>query len=201
MTIREMCPKADYPEDGFNEVSPCLSENLFNALSKLTTNQENMERQLKNKDEKIQAKSSSIDTNTIENNNQFQNINQPRPFTHNSQVRSTTPFTGSFRTGFSKRGRLIRPYFSPRGPSLQGFQPRFNQPYQSRHYQYQQNFQTKTRLPETPYIPVTQASNAFCYICGYQTTPRANATAEAEAIPAVPHFHSKENQKISKATQ
>ena len=82
MTIREMRQKEDYQEDAFNKMSPCLSENLINAFYKLTANQKNMERQIKNMDEKIQAKSSSKDTKTIEINNQFQNINQPRPFTY-----------------------------------------------------------------------------------------------------------------------
>ena len=167
MTIREMCRKEDYPEDGFNEVSPCLSENLINALSKLTANQENMDRQLKNMDERIQAKSSPIDTNTIESKNQFQSTNQPRPFAFNSQFRSFTAFTGSFRTSLPNRSRLIRPNFPLRGPSSRGFQPRFNQPYQPRDYQYRQNFQSETRLPAMPYIPVTQASKAICYICRY----------------------------------
>ena len=117
MTIREMRQKEDYQENAFNEVSPCLSENLIKALSKLTANQENMERQIKNMDKNIQAKSSSIDTNKIENNNQLQNINQPRPFTYNSQFLSTTPFNGSCRTSFPNRGKLIRPIFSPRGSS------------------------------------------------------------------------------------
>ena len=74
MTISEMCEKKDYLEDGLNEASPSLSENLINALSELRVDQENMERQLKNMDEKVQANSETIDTNTIKNNDQFQNI-------------------------------------------------------------------------------------------------------------------------------
>ena len=44
MTIPELCRKKDYPEDGFNEASPFLSENLNSAISELTAEQGNMER-------------------------------------------------------------------------------------------------------------------------------------------------------------
>ena len=44
--IRKICRKDDYPEDGFNEVNDKVSENLISALTKLFTNQEQMEKQL-----------------------------------------------------------------------------------------------------------------------------------------------------------
>ena len=65
MTIRELCRKKDYPENGLNDASPFYSENLINALSELRQDQENIKRQLKNMDEKVQANSETIDTNAI----------------------------------------------------------------------------------------------------------------------------------------
>ena len=44
--IREVCRKEDYPEDGFNEVNDRVSENLISALTKLSTNQEQIEKQI-----------------------------------------------------------------------------------------------------------------------------------------------------------
>ena len=44
--IREVCRNEDYPEDGFNEVNDRVSENLISALTKLSTNQEQIEKQI-----------------------------------------------------------------------------------------------------------------------------------------------------------
>ena len=44
--IREVCRKEDYPEDGFNEENDRVSENLLSALTKLSTNQEQIEKQI-----------------------------------------------------------------------------------------------------------------------------------------------------------
>ena len=46
MTIREMCRNEDHPEDGFNEISETVSQNLISALTKLSTTQEQMKEQL-----------------------------------------------------------------------------------------------------------------------------------------------------------
>ena len=46
ITIREICRKDDYPEGGINEVNYKVSENLISALTKLSTNQKQMEKQL-----------------------------------------------------------------------------------------------------------------------------------------------------------
>ena len=42
----EVCQKDDYPEDGFNKVNDPISEILINAVTKLSTNQEQIEKQL-----------------------------------------------------------------------------------------------------------------------------------------------------------
>ena len=104
MSIREMCRKEDYPEDGFNEISPALSENLISALSKLTTYQEQKERQLKNMDEKLQASNSA--PKNQESENRFQNLPQQQPYSHNSQNRSFANFSGNFCPRFQNRGLL-----------------------------------------------------------------------------------------------
>ena len=46
MTIRDVCRNEDYPEDSFNEIGKTVSHNLISALSKLTTAQELIEKQL-----------------------------------------------------------------------------------------------------------------------------------------------------------
>ena len=49
--------KKNYPEDGFNEVDDKVSENLMSALTKLSTNQEQMEKQLSQKRSQITEQS------------------------------------------------------------------------------------------------------------------------------------------------
>ena len=46
MTIRDVCRNEDYPEDSFNEIGETVSHNLISALSKLTTAQEQIKKQL-----------------------------------------------------------------------------------------------------------------------------------------------------------
>ena len=46
MTIRDVCRNEDYPEDSFNEIGDTVSHNLISAVSKLTTAQEQIEKQL-----------------------------------------------------------------------------------------------------------------------------------------------------------
>ena len=104
MSIREMCRKEDYPEDGFNEISPALSENLISALSKLAAYQERMERHLRNMDEKLQASNSA--PKNQESENRFQNLPQQQPYSHNSQNRSFANFNGKFSPRFQNRGLL-----------------------------------------------------------------------------------------------
>ena len=53
MTIRDLCRKEDYPEEGFDEISNAVSDNLINALSKLNSNQESMERRLQSMNDRI----------------------------------------------------------------------------------------------------------------------------------------------------
>ena len=46
MTIRDVCRNEDYPENSFNEIGDTVSHNLISALLKLTTAQEQIEKQL-----------------------------------------------------------------------------------------------------------------------------------------------------------
>ena len=53
MTIRDMCRKEDYPEDGFNEISDTVQDNLINAMSKINQNQDALEKKVEQLDNKI----------------------------------------------------------------------------------------------------------------------------------------------------
>ena len=62
MTIRDMCRKDDYPEDGFNEINNAVSENLINELSKLNQTQDSLDKKLQTIDDRITA--AQIETTT-----------------------------------------------------------------------------------------------------------------------------------------
>ena len=55
MTIRDMCRKDDYPEDGFNGINNAVSANLINALSKLNQTQDSLDKKLQTIDNRITA--------------------------------------------------------------------------------------------------------------------------------------------------
>ena len=44
ITIRDMCRKDDYPEDGFNQIENHASATLINVLSKISQTQENLQK-------------------------------------------------------------------------------------------------------------------------------------------------------------
>ena len=79
MTIREMCRKEDYPEDGFNEINSNVSENVMNVLEILSTNQEVHGRQLKVTDEKIQSSQNPTRSQTATTDDQLINTQLADP--------------------------------------------------------------------------------------------------------------------------
>ena len=46
ITIRDMCRKDDYPEDGFNQIENHLSDTLINVLSKISQTQDNLQQKI-----------------------------------------------------------------------------------------------------------------------------------------------------------
>ena len=46
ITIRDMCRKDDYPEDGFNQIENHVSDTLINVLSKISQTQDNFQQKI-----------------------------------------------------------------------------------------------------------------------------------------------------------
>ena len=122
MTIRDLCGKEDYPEDGFNEVSNTVSDNLINALSKLNANQESMERRLQSMDE------------MIKNNKQGAPNTAYQPA---SQSPHTNPVMSQQRPYYPANNYPV-PQF--RQQNRGSFNPRFQQSIHPRQYQPRQQF-------------------------------------------------------------
>ena len=81
MTIREMCRKDDYPEDGINQIDTSISENLINALSKLTANQEAMEKRLQSMDSMMkESNASSPSSSQTQLQTEVSNVQQQNSF-------------------------------------------------------------------------------------------------------------------------
>ena len=167
MTIRDLCRKEDYPEDGFNEVSNTISDNLINALSKLNANQESMEKRLQSMDERIKNNGPVTPTPTN------QTPVPPRyPNQAIAQSRPYNPQQGyNYRTqnNFQNRGPYTPRFQRTYAPRL--YQPRQQFGYQqtrpSNSYGYRQQPTTGIQMPRGPYMPVTRATSVFCYTCGY----------------------------------
>ena len=104
MTIREVCRKEDYPEDGFNEISATVSDNLINALSKLSATQEAMEKQFNEirtqmSDRNCQEASTSAQQSSKQQQQQQQQQQQ------HQQNRPRNDYNRGFQRGFRGGGR------------------------------------------------------------------------------------------------
>ena len=160
MTIRDMCRKDDYPEDGFNEINNTASENLINALSKLNQTQDSLDKKLQTIDDRITAAQIETTQRDVTHSPQ-QSFNRQGqfpavPYTPRNNYASQL-YQNSYR-GNNPRGRSFfnrnpRPRFA--NTNAQVFYPR--------------NFisQSQFRMPTSPYMPVTRSSVTFCYTCGY----------------------------------
>ena len=84
MTIRDLCRKDGYPEDGFNEISTTVSDNLISALSNLNATQKRMEQKLKSMDHRIKRiKNQGHHRGGPESNTMT--IASPSPYVENTQ--------------------------------------------------------------------------------------------------------------------
>ena len=156
MTIREMCRNEHYPEDGFNEISETVSQNLISALTKLSTTQEQMEKQLNEvRTQMSEQKKTSHGTSPASQN--YRNM-------HNQQHNATpnTPlqigqFEGGYQKNFhSNRNTLFGQARGNRGGQRQNnWQPRFTggydyQRFPPRNPNFNQRFPPKFQSQQYP---------------------------------------------------
>ena len=119
--IREVCRKEDYPEDGFNEVNDRASENLISALTKLSTNQEQIEKQINEMRSQI-AEQSKNQSNPLFQQNK-NDTNQNGQFSGNQNQNNLPGQQQSGRKGKNRnnwqnqfRFSNNQPYFQNMGP-------------------------------------------------------------------------------------
>ena len=197
MTIRDLCRKDDYPEDGFNEISTTVSDNLISALSKLNATQEAMERKLSSMDDRIKNQETSSYRGGSENNTMaitgssscMQNTQWPNSqnFTPRFQPRGNFNYRGNPRYFGQSYPRNNQPrYYHPR--QRQQFNPQSNTNPQNLNSQQMQTH-AEVRLPNSPYFPVTPSTKVFCYTCGYpnhksnQCSQRSKTNSRGTSFP------------------
>ena len=169
MTIRDMCRKEDYPEDGFNEISDTVQDNLINALSKINQNQDALEKKIEQLDNKITVTEAAKEPQTSSYG--YQRAQAPTTLDHHQIAQDQAKFASAFHNPANfNEYRKVRSYsentrgrfYANRGnPNMR---PRFTNPNPQPFYPrggYQ------PRMPRGPYMPVTRASGTFCYTCGY----------------------------------
>ena len=190
MTVfNQLCPTEDLSRDSLNAVTPDLTENLVNALSRLSSTQAQIQDRInslpRELDEKIQAQKSS---------NAHQNSGGYRPKFKNSNNKQKYQGNG-YRAPFGSFGQHR---WSTPLPFFPGYYPQFPPPqyqnwqmpsnaYNSNSGYQQADFtaQSQQTIPgsDMPYRPVTQTSQKFCYRCGLPGHIAKNCMNVAQAPP------------------
>ena len=73
LTIHDLCKKEDYIDGAFNEVSPTISDNLINALSKLSQTQESMENRMSALSKQVEEQNKRFDEQKFSQSQNFGN--------------------------------------------------------------------------------------------------------------------------------
>ena len=127
-----MCRKDDYPGDRFNEVSTTVSDNLINALSNLTENQESIERRLQSVDERLKSNESNNQAQATSNYKSYQSQTTQQQQFYQQQsnsylnYRNFAPQRARFPTQISIRGNYNSNRYGHQNP--RNFQIRWRKP-------------------------------------------------------------------------
>ena len=187
-TIREICQKNNYPEDGLNEINTTVSEIRINALSKLTANQESRDNRLQLTDEKWKKTKQHLPLPTIVNNS-ISLVNygycsiQP-----NYQRTIHNPSRGGFQNfGIRGRPRNNRPRFMHQ-IFFRGFlQKCFKLGCFGRRQQTRPRAEIRTST--STYFPVTTSSKKFYCICGNPNQKTSQCLEKGRSNSRVNFFH------------
>ena len=188
LTIHDLCKKEDYIDGAFNEVSPTISDNLINALSKLSQTQESMENRMSALSKQVEEQNKRFDEQKFSQSQNFGNQLRGNGFRgsnrgqrgsyNNSNYRSRGNFRGYGRSrGYRDFNNFNNQFpfpaqnnfqYTPNAPQFapttpQNFQPIQEQQTASNGQPVVQVFQP---IEET-HVPVTQYAQIICHICGY----------------------------------
>ena len=173
--IREVCLKEDYPEDGFNEVNDRVSENLISALTKLFTNQDQIEKQIN------EMRSQKAEQSMKQSNPPFQqnknNTNQNGQFSGNQNQNNLPGQQQSGRKGKNRNNWQNQFGFSNNQPYFQNTGPIAPQQYPPWYiYQQYQNMQQNQPIVQIQPAQVQPNANYL----QQQQHFTGNQTAQAE---------------------
>ena len=148
----ELCPNDDRMRDAFNEVSSTLSENLIEALTNLTQQQDELKQQ------------------QTDLSNRINSLNQPN---HQNLYTSNNGFNSLQRVNYrfnNQRGSRGRIYANNRGRGRLNNNRGFFKGDQNRtNYSLNSNYNPPQILDSTnqEHIAELTYSKQVCYICGY----------------------------------
>ena len=167
LTIHNLCRMDDYTEGAFNEMSSTISENLVNALSKLTQSQEAM-------DNKVSELSKQFEEQSQINQQNFRSSNQNSGNSYRGFSRGRGRVRGSER-GYRGRNNYRGNNYRGRGY----YRNNYSLPVHQQHFPVQVNQQPLqeqavdqtvvqvTQPDPQNHIETTQYASVFCYKCGY----------------------------------
>ena len=194
--IRETCRKDDYPEDGFNEINDKVSEKLISAITKLSTNQEKMEKQLNENRSQI-AEQSNKQSNPLPEQNRKNDSQSGQYSGYQPNQNNGYGQQRGNRGGRRRKNWQNKFDFNNTQPNLHNLSPVASHPYsqwysqyqpnqhnqpmvqmhQSAQFQQSQNYptqqfganqmpQAEKHKPNGPFIPMVRSSAKLCDVCG-----------------------------------
>ena len=197
LTIHNLCKTDEYADGAFSEMSNTVSENLVNALSKLTQTSEAMENKVNElskqfEDQKLQQQQQEQLLAQQSSMNAQQNFYQDRGDMRGSYRgrlrggyrgnrgrnnyrgnynRNNYRGRGNFNNNFPRNNGQMFPAINPNQPA----QPPAQQMPESSQNQIQQPATVQITPPAPPgHIATTQYSPMTCYICGYPNHPASH---------------------------
>ena len=177
LILNELCPTDDVTRDAFSEVQPHVTENLVNALTRLTESQNSMESQISALAKDLNDKITLLETQTTTRNPQniaFEPRHRPPNYQNQQSGYPYRPYASRTQPYNARRGFSGQPRYGYQNNARYGHNNTYSQGFRGPHtYQYHQNANTNG----TPYfdstgnarfhLPVINSAQTICQTCGY----------------------------------
>ena len=173
LIINELCPTDDITRDAFSSVQPHVSDNLVNALAKLTESQNTMQSQISALAKEFNDKINALETQNIPSqaqshpnnyNNQQHSYGYRQVVPRNQTYTQPRRFQGQQRSGYHNNARYGTNYAGSRS-NFQGPQT-FQYPRNPNRYTNSTPYYDSSGNPRF-HIPVINSSQTICHNCGY----------------------------------
>ena len=172
LTIHNMCNMNDYSDGAFNELNSTLTENLVNALSKITQTQEAMKNKMKALAKKLDEKNQQRQDNSYQNtgyqpNRGYGRGNLRGNFRGNRGYRGRNGYRNNFCRGRGQNyshNSCQQLSFTP-APTQASYQSAEQSP--SAEFSGQAPIQVIPPEQSSSHVATTRYAKVVCFKCGY----------------------------------